>query len=268
MLPITRKKLFQLILTSSLILGNLGWNCAVWAGILLKPIFLVVETERGQGKGILTLKNTGSQPLRVRLSADPYTYTEKGEFQRLKPGTQNSDLTPYLRFAPQEISIAAYQEQKVRLVSLLPPSLPDGEYRAAVTVENLNNSTQDGLSVGFSLRLVSLINVHKGELQAKFKTAQANYKPALKHLQLLVHNQGEATARPDIIWTLKQGKTKIASGKTTAVLLAKHKRNIVLNNLEGKDLKLEKGIYQLTGEFLCTQKSQQERIPFQIEMQY
>jgi P pilus assembly chaperone PapD len=261
----TKQILLQLALTSSLVFGNLSWSIPAWAGILLKPIFLVVETERGQSKSILTISNTGDEPIRVRLSAAPFTYTEAG-FQRLASGEKDSDLTPYLRFAPQEITIAPHQEQKVRLVSLLPPSLPDGEYRTAITVENLNQVTQKGLSVGFSLRLISLINVHKGELQPKFSLEAASYRSQQQQLMLLVHNQGQATARPDIIWKLKQGNQEVASGKTAAVLLSGRSRNVLLN--QQQQLQLKKGTYQLIGEFLWTQTGQQERVPFNIEMQY
>ena len=263
----TRHQILQFLLSSSIILANIWWSLPTQAGILLKPIFLVVETERGQGNSILSINNTGAEPIRVRLSAAPFTYTKTGNFQRLTSSSQKSDLTPYLRFAPQEITIGAHQQQKVRLVSLLPPSLPDGEYRTAITVENLQQTTQEGFSVGFSLRLVSLINVHKGELQSKFQIERAFYQPDTDRLALSIDNQGQATARPDIFWTLKQGDKKIASGKTTAVLLAGHSRQLLLNQQQ-QPLKLKRGLYQLTGEILWTQTSQQERIPFEIQIPY
>jgi hypothetical protein len=264
----TWKKLLQLTISSSLVIGNICCNFPAQAGILLKPIFLVVESERGQGKSTLTINNTGAEPIRVRLSAAPFTYTEAGYFQRLPSGQKSSDLTPYLRFAPQEITIPPHKEQKVRLVSLLPPSLPDGEYRTAITVENLQESTRKGFSVGFSLRLVSLVNVHKGKLIPKLTIDRAFYQQDNHQLDLLVRNQGKATARPDITWNLKQGSKDIASGKTTAVLLSDNSRQVLLNRQDARNLKLEKGIYQLTGEFLWTQAGQQERIPFNVELQY
>lgn|GEM_PF-3585465 len=50
----------------------------------VSPLYLKMESEKGQSKGVLPICNTSSQPIRVSLSATAFTYDRDGSFRRLE----------------------------------------------------------------------------------------------------------------------------------------------------------------------------------------
>ena len=172
--------------------------------LFLSPMYLKMESQQGQSKGVLQIGNTSSKPIRVRLSATAFTYNENGVFQRRDNRNNNKslnqafshDLTPYLRYSPREMVIPANSSRRVRLISLLPPSLPEGEYRTAIFAETLEETTNaQGYKVGLNMSIGSALYVAKGEINPDITIGETIVDAKNKEIKLLVNNTGTATAK-------------------------------------------------------------------------
>lgn len=257
---------------ASLVIGTIIPIKAARAGLFLSPMYLRMESKQGQGKGVLQVANTSSKPIRVRLSVTSFTYDSNGIFKRRNTkergnSSLKNDLTPYLRYSPQEIVIPANSSRRVRLISLLPPSLPEGEYRTAIFAETLQSgSNAQGQKIGFNISIGSALYVEKGDLEPDIEIIKADFDA--QQIELAIANRGTATARGKINWTLKQKGKTIDSGESGGSFLPNSESNIVLNRVQDKKLNLAAGTYQLEGEIVWERSDKEEisSFDFQIEL--
>ncbi len=239
------------------------------ANLFVSPLYLKTESEQGQSKGILQIGNTSSQAIRVRLSATAFSYDRDGDFQRLESDSKlEKDLTPYLRYSPREMMIPANSSRRVRLISLLPPSLPDGEYRTAIFAETLQQKTNSqGYKIGFNLSVGSALYVTKGEAKSDINIEKPIYDPVEKKIKILVANDGSATAKGTINWTLKQEDKVVADGQSGGSFLPSSKTNTILNRGTETQIDLTRGKYQLTGEIVWDKLDRQQTSNFDFELE-
>lgn len=268
------KSIIPAFLAASTISGIILMKPA-YGRLFLSPMYLKMESQQGQSKGVLQIGNTSSKPIRVRLSATAFTYNENGVFQRRSPQEiANSnpalahDLTPYLRYSPREMVIPSNSSRRVRLISLLPPSLPVGEYRTAIFAETLQETTNaQGYKVGLNMSIGSALYVAKGEISPDITIDQTYFDANNKAIKLLVNNAGTATAKGAINWTLKQGGTIVDSGESGGSFLPKSNTNIVLNRDQNKQLNLNPGVYQLEGEIAWNEADEKEVSKFNLDLE-
>lgn len=242
-----------------------------YAGMFLSPMYLRMESEQGQSKGVLQVGNTSSKPIRVRLSAKAFTYAKNGSFRHRNRNKSNQplegDLTPYLRYSPQEMVIPGNSSRRIRLISLLPPSLPEGEYRTAIFAETLQEKTNSqGYKVGLNLSIGSALYVEKGELEPEIDIVQTNFDAKNSKIKLLINNEGNATAKGKIRWTLKQGGKKIASGNSGGSFLPNSQTNVILNRRAEEKLDLAPGVYQLEGKVTWLDEEKQSDFDLKLKL--
>ena len=273
------KSIIPALITALTINGFSILTKPVNAGLFLSPMYLKMESEQGQSKGVLQVGNTGSKPIRVRLSATAFTYNKNGVFQRSDRNNNNEspnqaldhDLTPYLRYSPREMVVPGNSSRRVRLISLLPPSLPEGEYRTSIFAETLQETTDSqGFKVGFNMSIGSALYVAKGETNPDITIIDSNFNSNNSQIKILVNNSGNATAKGSINWTLKQGKNVITSGKSGGSFLPDSQTNIVLNrNLIKKNSpsNFTPGNYQLEGEIIWDKADQKETTSFNFDLE-
>lgn len=269
------KSIISALLVTSTISGIIFIKPA-YARLFLSPMYLKMESEQGQSKGVLQVGNTSSKPIRVRLSVTAFTYNKNGVFQRHSSEeivNSNSslahDLTPYLRYSPREMVIPANSSRRVRLISLLPPSLPEGEYRTAIFAETLQETTNaQGHKVGLNMSIGSALYVAKGEIQPQITVDGTNFNAKNKTIKLLINNTGTATAKGGIYWTLKQDKKVVSSGESGSSFLPSSQTNIVLNRHINNQEVLAPGIYQLEGKIVWNEadKKQVSKFNFDLEI--
>lgn len=262
---------------SKLVSQTLIWGCILsgswflakpaFANLFLSPLYLELEAQGGRSKGVIVVGNTSEKPIQVRLSSTAFTYKSDGNFQSLPSGEPN-DLTPYLRYSPREISIPPKSSRQVRLISLLPPNLPKGEYRVAIFAKTLQEvSNSQGYKIAYNTSVGSAIYVRKGDLSPNLNIRTANFNQDNKQLRILVGNSGEATARAKINWYLKQGGNQIAAGTSGGSFLPGSQINILLNRTkETANLTLQPGSYQLTGEIEWKEKDNKKSFPFNMDL--
>lgn len=277
------KSIIPALITALTINGLSIFTKPVNAGLFLSPMYLKMESEQGQSKGVLQVGNTSSRPIRVRLSVTAFTYNKNGVFQRRdrigKTGKTDSnhkaldhDLTPYLRYSPREMVIPGNDSRRVRLISLLPPSLPEGEYRTAIFAETLQETTNSqGFKMGFNMSIGSALYVAKGETDPDITIVDSNFNSNNNKIEMLVNNSGNATAKGSINWTLKQGKNVVATGQSGGSFLPDSQTNIVLNRNQDKksnsNSNFTPGNYQLEGEIVWDKADQKQASSFNFDLE-
>lgn len=245
-----------------------------YAQIGVSPLVIQEQAERGQAQGIINVRNTTNEPIRVRVYTEPFVYDREKGFQTVE--THEADLTPYLRFSPTEMTIPAGAERRVRFVAQFPPSLLDREYRAAIfseTLQETQNNQQN--SVGIIARIGVTVYVRKGNLQPNLTVDSASYNAKENLVGLLVKNTGEATALPKVIWQISQNGSTIVSGETPeTTVMARLDRIINLslikqeeNTQKQEKINLKKGEYQLTGQLVWQEGNNNPTIiPFETKI--
>ena len=262
------KLLANTLLCSSLLLGISLWQKPANAQFRLAPMYIEMQGKQGKSTGLITIENTSSSPSRIRLYTTAFTYNENADFQRLANGG-TTDLTPYLQYSPREMVLPPNTARNVRLVSILPPSLPDGEYRVAVFAETLTEVTTSGnYKLGLRANIGAAVYVRKGNLSPNLSLESAKFNPQKKELHLLVRNNGTATARPRIDWRLMQGETEVSKGVSGASFLPNSQVNLLLNKPDQFKSNLSPGTYQLRGEISWEEAGQSKVIPLKMDVSF
>ncbi|MFQ4143373.1 P pilus assembly protein, chaperone PapD [Chlorogloeopsis sp. ULAP02] len=235
------------------------------AQMSISPLVIEAKADRGQAQGMITITNTSSNPSRVRVYAEPFTYSRDSGFQTL-PTTSPNNLTPYLQFSPRELTIKPGESRRIRLIGRLAPNLAEGEYRAVVFNETLNESKDSaGNNVTLATRIGVTFYVRKGNVAPKLAVDNASFNTRQKQIQLLVRNSGKATVRPSINWILRRGETVVKTGKVDATaVVAESDRNLVFN-YPGKE-NLAPSQYQLSGELLWSENDKKSKLPFNVNV--
>jgi P pilus assembly chaperone PapD len=239
---------------------------AAQAQLSVSPLVIETEAQRGQAQGAITIANTSNAPIRLRIYAEPFTYSRDKGFQRLE--SSPNDLTPYLQFSPRELTIQPGEQRRVRLLSRLAPSLPEGEYRAVIFTETLTErQDSSGNNVNIRVLIGSTVYVRQGDIAPNLAVEGASWNSEQNQIQLLVRNTGEASVRPKLNWTLKQGETVVETGNLdeTAVI-AESDRNFLLQYPGNNQSAPTPGQYQLTGELVWSEDDSQRSQSFSVDL--
>ncbi|MDZ8090139.1 MAG: P pilus assembly protein, chaperone PapD [Nostoc sp. DedQUE12b] len=239
---------------------------AAKAQMSVSPLVIEAKAERGQAQGMITISNTSKTPSRIRIYAQPFTYSRDAGFQTLS--SSPSDLTKYLQFSPRELTVKPGEVRRVRLISRLAPNLPDGEYRAVVFNETLSESKDAaGNNVTLVARIGVTFYVRKGNLSPQLAIDSASFNLEQKQIQILVRNNGQATVLPSLNWTLRQGQTVVKTGQVdTNAVVANSDRNFLLNYPSKDQPALKPGQYQLSGELFWGEDSKKSKLPFNLNI--
>ena len=240
------------------------FNGAAWANLGASPLVIEAQANRGQVQTVITVINSGDTPLRTRVYTEPFTYNRDRGFQIIP--SDATYLGSYLQFSPRELIVPPRTSRRVRIVAQLAPNLPNGEYRAVVFTEALNETTPDatGRRVGIITRVGTTVYVRKGDAAPNLAVDRASFDTQQKHIQLLVKNTGTASVRPMIRWSLKQGNKAVSSGElAAAAIIAQGDRNLSLAVSEKDQAALLPGNYQLTGQLIWGEENT-KAVPFSV----
>jgi len=257
----------QILITVWAFFAALFWVVPAIAQVSISPLVIEVEAKRGQAQGVINIGNNTNETFRARVYAEPFTYSRDAGFKTLEKG-QESDLTPYLQFSPTELNVPPGVERRIRFIVRLQPNLPEREYRAVVFTENLKqNINGTGNNIAISTRIGVTIYVRQGNLSPTITVKDASWNYEQKQLQMLVINTGDASARPQVNWTLKQGENVVKTGNLNPTgIIAKTERNFLLG-YPGKDQSLlAPGEYQLSGELNWSEGENQRTKSFAVNL--
>jgi P pilus assembly chaperone PapD len=257
------------LLSTVLVAASMLIAPAAQASLSVSPLVVELDSRQGQAQGTITVGNSGDDPFRARSYAVPFTYDRETGFKELKQAT--NDLTPYLQFSPPEVSIPGADKRRVRFITRLAPSLPDGEYRAMIFTETLNQivppevvtSGETTVTTTILPRLGVAVYVRKGKLSPSLAIDSLRFNAPDQQPQILVKNTGKATAIVMSEWTIKQADREITKGMVQdTTVIAEGDRYVTIKLPE--TTKLAPGEYQLQGNILWGFNHSQ-KIPYQFK---
>jgi len=214
----------------------------------VSPLVIETEAQQGQARGVINVSNFGSESTEVTVYAAPFTYDESG-FVELD--SDPMDLSPYLVFSPERLVLEPGQQRRIRLSARLLPSLPDGEYRAVIFIRGdtptATTTTADGVQVNIVPRIGVLFFVRKGETITSPDLVTAQADGETPGIQLQLANEGTASGRLVVRWSLSQDGTILRSGETEPQIVVADGQRLVTVTY---DEPLPGGTYDLTGEIV------------------
>lgn len=253
---------FGSITVSSLFLFQNNAHAQIGAS----PIVIKSQAVRGRSESVININNSSNEPIRVRVFAAPFTYKREGQFQTLT--SSDWDLSSYLQFSPRELTILPKSTRKVRLLALLDPNLPNGEYRAVVFAETLSkNNNINTKNVGMITRVGTTVYIQKGNQLPLLTVRNSSFNNGQRQLRLLVQNQGSASVHPAVSWELKKNGKVIHKGKTLpATIIAFSERNLLIESLSQTSSLLSPGQYELSGKLVWKQNDKFQDLSFQVPL--
>jgi P pilus assembly chaperone PapD len=217
----------------------------------VSPMVTIAEARAGQIKSTININNQGNEPLRVRVYGEDFRYDKTKGFVSI-PTHDRSALT-YVQFSPRELVVPPGVTRNVRIGAILPPSLPDGEYRAVIFVEDLkerNIKESSGNAIVIKARVASVFFLSKGASKSELQISAASWDNIGKKLNIVVKNNGNQTSYPDINWEIKKDGKEIATNQIKGILVqSQNERETILNGGE-KLTALASGNYILSGEII------------------
>ncbi|MDZ7703993.1 MAG: hypothetical protein U5L04_05845 [Trueperaceae bacterium] len=218
----------------------------------LSPLSAFASLERGQSSVNMTVRNPGTEPLRIRVSAEPFTYASTGlSQQNVGPG----DATPYVQIAPREFTLAPGTSQRVRVVARIPPSLGLAEYRSLIVAERLTEPVEldDTDRAEGEVRAVTAVNARFGATLYFVTSAATPGLEALSarvengEIRLSVRNQGSGSARVATKYQIEQDGVPVVTDSAGRIsVIAASERSFQI----GSAAALDPGSYVLRGTLL------------------
>ncbi len=228
------------------------------------PMVTIATAKSGQAKGSINVTNSGKEPLRMRIYAEDFTYDRKQGFT--STGNHAKSAIPYLQFSPRELVIPPGVTRNVRVGTTLLPSLPDGEYRAVLFVEDLKEQdvkANTGNAVIIKTRVASVFYVSKGAASADLQVNTAIWDNTAKKLNIVLSNKGKKTDYTTINWQVGKDGKQIAKDRILGVLVQSENEREVTLQVGEKNLSLPSGNYTLSGE-IVTDKN--KSTPFNVKV--
>jgi hypothetical protein len=243
-------------LTLAASLQLIGILPAVAQNFTLSPMVTISTAQGGRSRGSINVTNNASEPVRMRVYAESFTYDRKQGF--VSTPKDERSAVPYLNFSPRELVIQPGVTRNVRVAVTLPPSSPNQEYRAVVFVEELKakdiqsaNSPANNQKLAISLRVASVFFFSKGsDSPANLQMRTAIWNPTNKKVAMLVENTGKQTARPEVSWRIEKNGQAVAKDVINGVIIqAENSREIILQT-NGKSPNLTRGEYRIVGDII------------------
>jgi P pilus assembly chaperone PapD len=228
----------------------------------VSPMVTITEAKGGQSKASITIRNKGKELLRMRVYAEDFTYERKKGF--VTTGNHDRSAVPYVQFSPRELAIPPGITRSIRVSTLLPPSIPDREYRAVIFVEDLkerNLKENNGNAIVIKARVASVFYTSKGEARSDLQIGEVVLNN--NKLSIVLTNKGKQSGYPDVNWRIDKDGKEIAKDILRGILVQSEKEREVELKSKGQPLPLSSGTYNLSGEILSpSQKSS----PFSLKV--
>jgi hypothetical protein len=217
--------------------------------ITVSPLVTITKLQGSQARASFSVTNSGTVQLRARIYADDFDYDRETGFEKIAPHANSA--SPYLQFSPKEVVVPPGVTRTVRLNITIPPSKPDGEYRVSVFTQDLTErKITDGKTRNITIvrpQIASIFFITKGNGTPKLSGSSVSWNSGTQKPRLTLKNEGQASAYPEINWTLKQGNTEVASNKIQGMVLQASRERANDLNIPPQT-KLALGNYMLVGE--------------------
>ena len=129
-----KKKIFGLLIA-------LGLAVPAFASVAVAPTRVEINANKLKNNYVTTaieVKGDSQQPMRFKVYPGFFTINEKGELVMVDNANDPHDLSKKIRFVPSEFTVAQGKSQKVRIYIAGLNTLPDGENRTILYIEDVN----------------------------------------------------------------------------------------------------------------------------------
>jgi P pilus assembly chaperone PapD len=229
----------------------------------VSPLLTIADSKGGQSKNSITVTNNGKEPLRMRVYTENFTYDRQKGFVTIS--NHDRSAIQYLQFSPRELVVPPGVTRNIRVASTLPPSLPDGEYRVVLFLEDLkekklqNNANNN--PVVMKARVASVFYISKGSGSADLQANAATWDTTNKRMTLVLNNKGQKSAYPNVNWKIEKDGKEITKNRVLGVVLqAGNEREI---GLEMGNANLTSGNYTLSGDISVDRN---KNTPFSVKV--
>ena len=218
--------------------------------VSISPLVTIEQLQGSQNKTTVTVSNGSDKTLRARIVTTDFTYDRDTGFIAI-PNHAKSAI-PYLQFSPREFVVPPGVSRTVRVGFTIPPSLPDGEYSAALYIEGLQEQKVSQIIGGqqsittIRPRIASIFFINKGAGKSQLSIASAQWNSKSKEPVVIFNNQGTTTAYPNLSWKILKGGNPVAEGKLEGIVLVAGKER----SMPIKTASLSPGSYLLSGEIV------------------
>lgn len=213
----------------------------------------------------IEIKGDSKLPMRYRVYTGYFKVNEKGELVMLEKSNEKQDMSRRLRYIPSEFTVAQGKSQLLRLNIPNLNTLPDGESRAMVYIEDVNVKEMNydiGSGVGAQLIVKTRVGipVYIDHGQA-VRTAEFEYAKITKekdgyYLTMKVKDSGNSKVRCKGVVQISQGKKLFSETKTDDFVVAAGSYNTIKTKINTD--KLEHGNYN--ARVVVTYKDINEKI--------
>ncbi len=249
------------MLRSSLFL--ILFSLPLFADLRVYPTRLTLSDTKRVGD--VSLRHTGTQPARYKISTVFYRMKEDGSMELSKsPQKEDRSAIDLIRFSPRQVTLPPNLEQVIRVMYSGPKDLAQGEYRAHLLFEPMDEPELEPKAKGEQVQM---------RLQAKvaiavpviFKQGKVEFTAKLSNLKLVklpdgqpgysVDLTGEGNGFPygDVLaFFTPAGKTKQSLGIVRSVASYLKKRKISYPFTVPENTKIANG--KLTLEYRDTEE--------------
>jgi hypothetical protein len=232
--------------------------------ITVSPMVTINQLKSAQSRASFSVTNNGQTPIRTRIYAQDFDYDKEKGY--VKIDNHPNSANPYLQFSPRELVIAPGMTREVRVNITIPPSKPDGEYRVAIFTEDLTErKITDPTNKYITIvrpQIGSIFFISKGSISPQLSAVSVGWNQKTNTPQLLLKNQGQASAYPEVNWQLKQGNTEIVRHSIYGIILQAGRERAIDLKI-APETKLTPGNYILVGEI---DNKDGKNVPFSLNL--
>lgn len=214
----------------------------------------------------IEVRGDSKTPMRFRVSTGYFKVNEKGELVFFDKSDDPNDMSKRLKYIPSEFTVAQGKTQKLRLNIPNLNTLPDGESRAMVYIEDVNvkemnyDTGMDG--VGAQLIIKTRVGIpvyieHGNAVRvADFDYAKITKQKDGYYLEAKIKDTGNSKVRCKGAVQISQGKKLISETKIDDFVVAPGNYNIIRTKINTN--KIESGNY--TARVVVTYKDINEKV--------
>lgn len=193
-----------------------------FASIAVSPTRIEINANKARGNYITTaieVKGDTTQNMRFKAYPGFFTIDETGDVVMVDKSNDPHDLTKRLRFVPSEFNVAQGKAQKLRINIANLNTLPDGENRAMLYIEDVNpkemNLDTGRAGIGAQLIVKTRVGVPIYVDKGKFKKeADIEYLKVVKekdglYSDMKILSKGNSKIRYTASHQIVQGKKLI-----------------------------------------------------------
>ena len=245
-----KKKIFGLLIA-------LGLAVPAFASVAVAPTRVEINANKLKNNYVTTaieVKGDSQQPMRFKVYPGFFTINEKGELVMVDNANDPHDLSKKIRFVPSEFTVAQGKSQKVRINIAGLNTLPDGENRTILYIEDVNPKEMSiptgragiGAQLIVKTRVGVPVYVDKGRVS---KDADVEYLNIVKgkdglYTDMKVISKGNSKVRYSGNVQIVQGKKLIDEYSLAGKVVAGHNFCVDRQKIKTDNIK-EAGEYTL-----------------------